>query len=50
VGDGSRISFWYDKWCGEVTLKVVFPALYGLACAKDAFIASNLEILGGFNK
>jgi hypothetical protein len=50
VGDGSRISFWQDKWCGEVALKVAFPVLYGLACAKDASIAANLEFLGGSNQ
>jgi hypothetical protein len=50
VGDGSRISFWQDKWCGDVALKVAFPVLYGLACAKDASIAANLEILGGSNQ
>jgi hypothetical protein len=50
VGDGSRISFWHDQWCGEVALKVSFPVLYGFACAKDASIATNLEFLGGSNQ
>jgi hypothetical protein len=50
VEDGSRISFWQVKWCRDVALKVAFPVLYGLACAKDASIATNLEILGGSNQ
>jgi hypothetical protein len=25
VGDGSKISFWHDQWCGETSLKVAFP-------------------------
>jgi hypothetical protein len=24
VGDGSRISFWHDLWCGGMALKVTF--------------------------
>jgi hypothetical protein len=50
VGDGSKISFWHDQWCEEMTLKVAFPVLYGLACEKDASIAANLEFLGGYNQ
>jgi len=49
VGDGTRISFWYDMWCGDMTLKVAFPALFGIASAKDAFITNNLYYLGGSN-
>jgi hypothetical protein len=26
VGDGTKISFWYDLWCGDTTLKVAFPS------------------------
>lgn len=36
VGDGTRISFWHDLWCGDMTLKATFPALFGIAVAKDA--------------
>jgi hypothetical protein len=49
VEDGAKISFWHDQCYGEVALKVAFPVLFGLACAKDAFIAANLEFLDGFN-
>jgi hypothetical protein len=50
VGDGSKISFWHDQWSEEVALKVAFPVLYSLACAKDASITANLEFLGGSNQ
>jgi hypothetical protein len=49
VGDESKVSFWCDQWCGEMTLKVASPVLYGLAREKDASIADNLEFLGGSN-
>lgn len=49
VGDGFGINFWHDHWCGEAALKIVFLVLYGLACAKDANIAANLEFLDGYN-
>ena len=47
VGDGTRISFWNDLWCGEAILKVAFPVLFGIACAKDALVTANMEVLGG---
>ena len=25
VGDRSKIGFWHDLWCGDTTLKEVFP-------------------------
>jgi len=46
VGDGSKISFWHDLWCGDTTLKVAFPALFGIARLEDAVVADNLELLG----
>jgi hypothetical protein len=49
VRDGTKISFWHDMWCGDTTLKVAFTSLFGIACAKDASIADNLEFLGGSN-
>jgi hypothetical protein len=36
-------------WCGDTALKVAFPALYGIAHVKDAFVADNLEFLGRSN-
>ncbi|KAL7161870.1 hypothetical protein ACSBR2_042363 [Camellia fascicularis] len=34
VGDGSRIRFWYDKWCGVTCLKDEFPFLFNLSADK----------------
>jgi hypothetical protein len=36
VGNGSRVLFWQDVWCGELPLKTLFPALFNIACAKEA--------------
>jgi hypothetical protein len=47
VGDGTRISFWLDLWCGDTVLKEAFPGLFGIACVKDASVANNIEVLGG---
>lgn len=40
VGDGSSVRFWKDWWYGNVTLRVKFPRLFGLAYAKN--ISFNL--------
>ena len=29
VGDGSRVKFWLDSWCGDKSLKEAFPMLFG---------------------
>jgi hypothetical protein len=46
-GDGSRISFWEDIWCGDRTLKEAFPLLFNLASLKGASIADNMERSNG---
>lgn len=46
MGDGSKISFWHDLWCGDTALKVAFLALFDIARFKDAVVADNLERLG----
>jgi hypothetical protein len=50
VWDGARTKFWHDLWCRDTVLKEAFPVLFGIACAKDAFVADNLELLGGSNQ
>jgi hypothetical protein len=47
VGDGSNIRFWHDLWCEDMALKEAFPGLFGIACAKDAFVADHMDIPGG---
>jgi hypothetical protein len=50
VGDGARTEFWHDLWFGDTVLKEAFPVLFGIARAKDTFVANNLELLGGSNQ
>jgi hypothetical protein len=38
VGDGSRVLFWHDFWCGEQPLKVSFMELFTIACGKDSLV------------
>ena len=47
VGNGSHVSFWHDVWCGEMPLKNVFPALFTIACAKEARVEENMGIING---
>lgn len=35
VGDGCRIKFWHDKWCGVSCLKEEFPSLFNLSTEKS---------------
>jgi hypothetical protein len=47
LGNGSRIRFWDNVWCGKVPLKVAFPVLYDIACDKDALVADHLVVGSG---
>jgi hypothetical protein len=47
LGVGSKISFWEDVWCGEVSLKDTFPGLFSIAGLKEASIADNVERSNG---
>ena len=38
VGNGRRVRFWLDKWCGDESLKDTFPSLFALATSKDAWV------------
>ena len=44
VGQGTRISFWKDKWCGDTSLMVLFPTLFTCSANREATIA---EVLSG---
>ena len=39
LGNGRRISFWKDVWCGEEALCSLFPSMFFLAVQKDAMVA-----------
>jgi hypothetical protein len=47
LGNGSRIRFWDDVWCGEMPLKEAFPVLYDIARDKDANVANHLVVVSG---
>ena len=46
VGDGSRIKFWHDSWCGELPLRVQFPELFRLARVLEAIVADHICYIG----
>jgi hypothetical protein len=46
-GEGSRIRFWEDIWCGDRALKDAFPVLHSIANNKGASIADNMEHSNG---
>ena len=39
LGNGRRVKFLEDSWCGEGTLCELFPSLYVLARTKGAMVA-----------
>jgi hypothetical protein len=47
LGDGSRIRFWDDVWCGEMPLKEAFSSLYDIACDKNSLVAVHLILENG---
>jgi hypothetical protein len=47
VGNDSRVLFWQDVGCGELPLKILFPALFNIACAKEAWVEENMDTLNG---
>ena len=42
VGDGRDTLFWYDKWVGDIPLRIQFPRLFELAVEKEC----RVEIMG----
>ena len=39
MGDGRRVRFWENKWCGDDTLSLSFPLLFALAAFKEEWVA-----------
>jgi hypothetical protein len=48
LGDGSKIRFRYDVWCGESSLREAFSVLHIIARVKDAPVAVNMDCSSGF--
>ena len=54
VGDGRRVCFWKDAWCGEEVLRSLFPSLFVLLAQKEVLVAdvwdsSRVEVGGSLN-
>ncbi|RVW63495.1 putative ribonuclease H protein [Vitis vinifera] len=54
VGNGRRVSFWRDRWCGDAPLCDSFPSIYALSIEKEAWVADVWDPLvqggrGGWN-
>ena len=53
IGDGCRVRFWNDSWCGEEALfTTAFPSLFILAAHKDVLVRDvwdNFEEGGVWN-
>ena len=43
VGNGSRVLFWQDVWCGESSLKSQFPNLFRVERFKEATVDQMLS-------
>ena len=39
VGNGRRIKFWLDSWCGDGALCNSFPSVFALAVSKEEWVA-----------
>ena len=46
VGNGCKVRFWEDVWCGEVPLCSSFPSLYEVDSSKGAKVAELWEVTG----
>ena len=47
VGNGRRVRFWKDKWCGDDSLCIVFPSLFAITLSKEAWVKDVWSHSGG---
>ncbi|RVX18133.1 hypothetical protein CK203_004237 [Vitis vinifera] len=38
IGDGTRVKFWKDLWCGNQSLEEAFPILFNLSVNKEGWV------------
>ncbi|RVW22717.1 hypothetical protein CK203_103828 [Vitis vinifera] len=43
IGDGTRVKFWKDLWCGNQSLEEAFPILFNLSINKEGWVAEAWE-------
>ena len=46
VGNGRRVRFWEDRWCGDKALSISFPSLYALATSKEVWVVEVWDTIG----
>ena len=46
-GDGPRVKFWQDRWCGETSFVVRYPDLFRFCTNKDANVAKLMMSTNG---
>ncbi|RVW30368.1 hypothetical protein CK203_097914 [Vitis vinifera] len=46
VGDGRRLKFWKDIWCGNTPLCEAFPSLFAFAVSQDAWVEDCWDYMG----
>jgi hypothetical protein len=44
VGDGSKVRFKHDLWCGNMVFKESFPGLFDIACTNMPFLLITCSI------
>ena len=47
VGNGQRVRFLKDRWCGDSPFCVTFPTLFALAASKDAWVKDVWSFIEG---
>ena len=47
VGDGTRVKFWDDVWCGDCPLKEAFLDLYNISRSRDASVSEVMRCANG---
>ena len=47
IGDGSKVQFWLDCWCGTSLFAVRYPELYRISCSKEASVVDLMRYSNG---
>ena len=45
IGDGSRVKFWQDRWCGETFLAVNYPELFRVCRDQEVSVAEVMNLI-----
>ena len=50
VGNGQRVSFWNDKWCGTSSFCESYPFLFVFSATKEAKVSDMRTVLASGEK